>query len=106
MFTALALLLSGLGGMIAWELTSPPPFTQKEIEKNKELRSISEYNTYCKEAAAIGIFSDEQINKKQYDRIVGLGFRKSIDSEGDVCWYNLKTQVKFNLFVLSAMKNY
>jgi len=101
----LALLFVGSCGVFSWKNTSPPPFTQEEINKTLELRSISEYNDYCKSAATKGLFSDRQLTYQKYFAAVKEGFVRSTNRHGKSCWYNRNTDVELGLVGLTSEFN-
>tara|TARA_R110000851_G_scaffold225521_1_gene378329 strand:- start:1307 stop:1639 length:333 start_codon:yes stop_codon:yes gene_type:complete len=97
-FLVLAPILGVLGGLLALTGNYVIPFTEEDISHTREKRSISEYNNYCKDAGSIGLHSNIQLSKREYDTCLSAGFRKSIDDFGHKCWYNIKTNTKLGLF--------
>ena len=101
----LALLFVGSCGVFAWYNTLAPPFTQEEINKNLELRRITEYNDYCKSAATKGLFSDRQLTYQKYFAAVKEGFVRSTNRYGMSCWYNRSTDTELSLLALTSEFN-
>lgn len=92
MLGLLALGFGGLCGAFALQGEYKIPFTQKEIKDNIHSRRVSEYNRYCKEAAGYGIYSREQLTFEGYQSVIAKGYTRSVDREGNTCWYNYKSK--------------